>query len=100
MRLFVAIDLPWTLRERLASLSGVGIPGARWVPVENLHLTLRFIGDTPGHRAEDIDHALAALRGRSFSITLAGVGTFGRSGRSTSLWVGVERNPQLDHLQN
>jgi 2'-5' RNA ligase len=100
MRLFVAIDLPWTLRERLASLSGVGIPGARWVPVENLHLTLRFIGETPGHRAEDIDHALAALRGRSFSITLAGVGTFGRSGRSTSLWIGVERNPQLDHLQN
>src|ERR1700719_3357225 len=33
-------------------------------------------------------------------LTLAGVGTFTKGGRSTSLWVGVERNPQLDHLQN
>jgi RNA 2',3'-cyclic 3'-phosphodiesterase len=100
MRLFVALDLPWTLRERLAMLSGTGIPGARWVPPENMHLTLRFIGETPGHRAEDIDHALAALRARCFAVTLSGVGTFAKGGRSTSLWVGVERNPQLEHLQN
>jgi 2'-5' RNA ligase len=100
MRLFVALDLPWPLRERLSMLSGAGIPGARWVPAENMHLTLRFIGETPGHRAEDIDNALAALRARSFAVTLAGVGTFAKGGRSTSLWVGVERNPQLDHLQN
>ena len=46
MRLFVGLDLPWELRERLAMLAG-GIPGARWVPVENYHLTLRFIGETP-----------------------------------------------------
>jgi 2'-5' RNA ligase len=104
MRLFVALDLPWWLRERLSLLSGAGIPGARWVPPENYHLTLRFIGETPSHRAEDIDHALAALRGRGFSLTLAGLGVFARNGpkggRSTTLWVGVERNPQLDHLQS
>jgi 2'-5' RNA ligase len=100
MRLFVALDLPWSLRERLWLLSGAGIPGARWVPAENMHLTLRFIGETPGHRAEDVDEALAALRARSFAVTLAGIGTFGKGGRTTSLWVGVERNPQLDHLQN
>jgi 2'-5' RNA ligase len=100
MRLFVALDLPWPLRERLSMLPGAGIPGARWVPAENMHLTLRFIGETPGYRAEDIDNALAALRARSFAVTLAGVGTFAKGGRSTSLWVGVERNPQLDHLQN
>jgi 2'-5' RNA ligase len=100
MRLFVALDLPWALRERLAMLSGAGIQGARWVPPENMHLTLRFIGEVPGHRAEDIDHALAALRGRRLAVTLAGVGTFAKGGRSTALWVGVERNQQLDHLQN
>ena len=100
MRLFVALDLPWALRERLAMLSAAGIPGARWVPPENMHLTLRFIGEMPGHRAEDIDHALAALRARRFAVTLAGVGTFAKGGRSTSLWVGVERSQQLDHLQS
>ncbi len=47
MRLFVALDLPWPLRQRMAMLSGAGIPGARWVPAENYHITLRFIGETP-----------------------------------------------------
>ncbi len=99
MRLFVALDLPWELRERLDALGGGGIPGARWVPTENLHLTLRFVGEVPPHRAEEIDLALAALRGRAFALTLAGVGTFAKGGRTTSLWAGVERNPQLEHLQ-
>jgi len=100
MRLFVALDLPWRLRERLALMAGSGIPGARWVSPENYHLTLRFIGETQAHRAEDIDLALSAIRARGFSLTLGGVGTFTKGGRVTSLWVGVERNPQLDHLQN
>ncbi|HUB50229.1 MAG TPA: RNA 2',3'-cyclic phosphodiesterase [Acetobacteraceae bacterium] len=100
MRLFVALDLPWELRQRVAMLANAGIPGAKWVPPENYHITLRFIGETPGYRAEEIDHALASLKARGFSLTLSGVGTFDRSGRSMSLWVGVERNPQLDHLQN
>lgn len=99
MRLFVALDLPWELRERLSALAGAGIPGARWVPPENYHLTLRFIGETPGHMAHDVDEALSGLRARGFSLTLAGLGTFEKGGRSTELWVGVERNPQLDHLR-
>ncbi len=99
MRLFVAVDLPWTLRQRLASLGGLGIPGARAVPPENLHLTLRFIGEAPRHLAEEIDLALAALKAREFALTLAGVGTFAKGGRATALWVGVERNPSLDHLR-
>ncbi len=98
MRLFVGLDLPWELKQRLGLLAG-GIPGARWVPPVNFHLTLRFIGEVPAHRAEEIDLALAALRGRGFELTLAGIGTFAKGGRDTQLWVGAERNPALDHLQ-
>ncbi len=99
MRLFVGLDLPWPLRERIALLAG-GIPGARWVPPENYHITLRFIGEVAAHQAEEIDHVLAALRARRFMLTLGGVGTFSRAGRETSLWLGVERSQQLDLLQS
>ncbi len=99
MRLFVALDLPWALKQRLRMLAG-GVPGARWVPPENYHLTLRFIGETPKHRAEEIDEALLALRARPFTLCLSGIGTFDKGGRAVSLWAGVERNPALDHLQN
>lgn len=98
MRLFVGLDLPWPLKERLATLGG-GIPGARWVSTENYHLTLRFIGETPGYVAEEIGLALASLKARGFNLTLAGVGTFARGGKATALWVGVERNPELEHLR-
>ena len=54
MRLFVALDLPPALRQRLATLTG-GLSGARWVPPENYHVTLRFIGEAPAWRAEEID---------------------------------------------
>ena len=99
MRLFVGLDLPWEVRERLDNLSGA-IPGARWIPSENFHITLRFIGEVPRHLAEEIDHSLAALRGRGFGLVLTGIGTFAKGGREVSLWAGVERNPALDHLQS
>ncbi len=98
MRLFVGLELPWSVRERLSFLSG-GIPGARWLPPENYHITLRFIGEVPAHQAEEIDLALGALRARSFTLSLTGVGTFEKAGRPVALWVGVERNPHLDLLQ-
>jgi 2'-5' RNA ligase len=100
MRLFVALDMPWSVREQLAALSGSGIPGARWVPPENYHLTLRFIGDVPGHVARDIDDALLGLRPRAFSLVLTGMGTFAKGGVSSELWAGVERTQALDHLRN
>lgn len=98
MRLFVALALPGHLKRELAVLSG-GIPGARWVAPENYHLTLRFIGEQPAHRAAEIDDTLALLRGRGFSLVLYGLGTFEKAGRSTALWVGAERNEALERLR-
>lgn len=99
MRLFVALDLPWEVKEELADLS-CNIPGARWVPTENFHLTLRFIGEANRLQAEEIDLALATLRGRSFSFSLSGLGWFEKNGRASMLWAGVERNAELARLQS
>ncbi|MGD1880464.1 MAG: RNA 2',3'-cyclic phosphodiesterase [Kiloniellaceae bacterium] len=98
MRLFVALSLPDTVRERLCGLCS-GLPGARWVAPESLHLTLRFIGEVDGGVAEDIDAALSGIHCPRFSLTLAGVGDFGDGRRLRSVWVGVEANEVLERLQ-
>jgi 2'-5' RNA ligase len=98
MRLFVALDLPWDVQETLSDLAG-GLMGARWVPSENYHLTLRFIGELSRHEAEDIDLALMGLRARGFSLALSGVGVFEKAGRPVNLYAGVERSAGLDHLR-
>ena len=98
MRLFVALALPADLRSRLCALSS-GLPGARWVDAENLHLTLRFIGEVDGHGAEDVDAALSGVQGKRFSVTISGVGQFGDERRLRALWAGVEANEPLERLQ-
>ena len=99
VRLFVALDLPFEVRERLRLMTGAKLPGARWVPPENMHLTLRFVGEVDHGRADDIDAALGTIAARGFSLTLEGVGTFQSGRRVHALWAGVERNPALEHLR-
>lgn len=80
VRLFVALPLPAMLRQSLALLAG-GIPGAKWTPVENFHLTLKFIGEVEEHVADDIVAALDGVHADAFDVALKGVGTFdGRRG--------------------
>jgi RNA 2',3'-cyclic 3'-phosphodiesterase len=98
MRLFVAIALPEDLRERLAALQH-GLPGARWVAPENLHLTLRFIGEADRRQTQDLDAALAAIRVPRFSLSLAGLGHFGSERKLRSLWVGLDPCEALNRLQ-
>lgn len=98
LRLFVALALPALVKTQLAALAG-GIPGARWVPPENYHLTLRFIGEIEAWRAEEVDAALAAIRAPRFELALAGIGTFEKGGRIQSLYVPAEPSEALARLQ-
>jgi 2'-5' RNA ligase len=99
VRLFVGLALPAELRERLRLLVAHRFGGAKWVPPENYHLTLRFIGEVDNGRADDIDASLSGISARGFDLTLAGVGAFESHGRANALWVGVEKNPALEHLR-
>jgi 2'-5' RNA ligase len=96
-RLFVAIPLPATVRARLLDLMG-GVAGARWLEDEQLHLTLRFIGEVDRHLARDIDAALSSVHHPGFSIALNGLGAFERRGEPVILWAAVEPHEPLRAL--
>lgn len=93
IRLFVALELPVPVRDRLLAAMG-GVAGARWQTDAQLHLTLRFIGEVDRHQASDIVAALGSVHIVPFSLTLGDVGTFDRRGRIDTLWVGV--TPQAE----
>lgn len=97
MRLFIALSLPGDVAQDLLLLQG-GVPGARWQSREQLHLTLRFVGEADGRQAADIDDVLAAISAPGFTMMLHSVGTFG--GREPrEIWAGIRPNAGLMHLQ-
>lgn len=98
-RLFVAADLPEETREKLAEIS-FGIPGADWVPSEQYHLTLRFLGERDESTFETIREGLGSLVSPSFYLTLRGIGHFPLRGEPETLWAGTAKNEELVRLRN
>lgn len=96
-RLFTALEIPRDAALSLSLLRG-GLPGARWIDVENYHMTLRFIGDIEGHLADEIASALDRVRRPAFQLALSGVGAFG-SRKPHAVWAGAEPSPDLNALQ-
>lgn len=98
LRLFAALELPDEIADGLLPLMR-GVPGAKWRPRENLHLTLRFFGEAPENVADDLDAALEeiALATAPFDVQLKGVGFFGKE-EPHALWAGVAPNPALKAL--
>ncbi|MEO0393173.1 MAG: RNA 2',3'-cyclic phosphodiesterase [Pseudomonadota bacterium] len=99
IRLFVGIALAEDVTQRLVTLQH-GVPEARWIEPQNLHLTLRFIGPAEEPQAQDIHDALDQISAAVFPITWQGMGYFAAGKRPRSLWVGVADNPALDYLQS
>jgi len=96
-RLFVAVRPPPLVRDRLADTME-GVPGARWQDDEQLHLTIRFIGDVDRPQAEDVAAVLAAVTAPAPIVALAGVGRFEKRGRADTLWAGVAPTDALAAL--
>ena len=97
MRLFVALSIPDVVARSLMLLEG-GVPGARWQAREQLHLTLRFVGEVDGRDARALEDALAGIDAPAFEMQLHGVGQFGNK-QPHSLWAAARRNDLLEHLQ-
>jgi len=95
-RLFVAIRPPEAVRDRLIDAMEDS-PELRWVGDEQLHLTLRFIGEVERPLADDIALALTRIRSDRFELRVTGVGIFERRSGGT-LWAGIEPKQPLAAL--
>ncbi|MGF1606074.1 MAG: RNA 2',3'-cyclic phosphodiesterase [Rhodothalassiaceae bacterium] len=96
-RLFVGLELPDRIKGHLIALMG-GLEGVRWQTEDQLHLTLRFIGEVDRAKAEDIRSALGLVSGEPFDVKLEGVGYFGPDRSPRLLWAGVADPAPLKHL--
>ena len=98
-RLFIALPLPDWLRDELQGLAEP-LQGVTWTRTPQLHLTLRFIGDTPADRILRIEESQAANRVESFLLPIEGVGVFPPKGPPKVVWVGVgSGHPHLFQLR-
>jgi 2'-5' RNA ligase len=97
MRLFTALTIPDDVAGQLMLLQG-GVPGARWQSREQLHLTLRFIGEVDGSETRALEDALAAIDAPAFDLQLHSVGQFGKK-QPHALWAAARKHELLEHLQ-
>ena len=96
-RLFTALEVPGDVGMTLSMLRG-GLPGARWIDVENYHITLSFIGDIDDGLARDVAEALDRVRRPGVDVTIDGVDAFGGA-RPKSVYARVLPTPPLMELQ-
>jgi RNA 2',3'-cyclic 3'-phosphodiesterase len=92
MRLFVALDIDESIRERIARFAeGVSpfAPDARWAKPESLHVTLKFIGEQPDAALAAIKQALATVSGTAIEIPFRGYGFFPTAKSARVFWVGM-----------
>ena len=97
IRLFAALSIPEEIGTALQARQR-GIEGARWRPLEALHVTLRFFGELREDVARDLDTELLAVKGRPFELELACAGAFADGGEIDAVWAGVGETPALTRL--
>jgi 2'-5' RNA ligase len=100
-RTFVAIFPPPGVQEALlrAARGLLAEDSVRWTRPANVHLTLKFLGETPEENLEDIHAALGAVAGRhgAFRVRPSGLGAFPSARRGRTIWAGVDEGS--DSLQ-
>ena len=94
-RLFVGLELPSSCKTALLALDP-HLSGLRWLPEEQLHLTLSFLGDVEASAEDRLRKALREVRVPPFFLPLRGVGVFNSRGRPSVAWAGVGKgHPHL-----
>jgi len=103
MRTFIAVDLNADIKNKIKRIIREldnGTRSVRWVGIEGIHLTLKFLGDTTIDRAAQVGAALAEVGQNvsSFPLRIAGTGAFPPGSRPRVLWVGIDPSKDLRDL--
>lgn len=98
MRLFIAIPLSAKIKTALQNIQQTLPKGVRKQPVEQMHITLRFLGETPQAIAQKVESYLDEIRADAFTLRTNGVGIFPQKGKPKIIWVDVEKNETLMNL--
>ena len=103
IRIFIAVEIPKTVKESIAKLQaelGEVVEGIKWVGAEQIHLTLKFLGNIRPDRVDAVKAAIdeAASRSTPFTLTASGVGAFPSTARARVIWVGLGDDPGLTAL--
>jgi RNA 2',3'-cyclic 3'-phosphodiesterase len=104
MRTFIALNLPSRERQRIHRAARVlreeDLP-VGWVEADNLHITLKFLGEIRPERVADVEAAMARIGSATspFTLTLAGFGAFPTVRRPRVIWMGAEATPELRCLK-
>lgn len=99
IRLFAGIEFPEHIKDQLYSLRG-GVPGATWTEKDNLHITLRFIGNVDEHDANDLHDGFMQIQAPAFNLQMTQVGFFATGSQMRHLWTGVNYYQPLDFLHD
>lgn len=98
IRLFTAIPIPADIRYTLHAM-GQSLPGAKAVAEEQIHITLRFIGEVEGSIYKDIQESLRTIETPPFRVCIQGVGHFPPRGKPRVLWAGLQPTDELIRLK-
>jgi 2'-5' RNA ligase len=106
LRAFIAVDLSPEILAKLERITTdlrreIGDEAVRWVPSENIHLTLKFLGDVSLNNLTLLTDALRAeVAGhKRFGMSVGGLGAFPKASNARVIWVGVEAPDALVHIQ-
>ncbi len=106
LRTFIAVDIPPGIQQAIQQhvdylRKAIGDP-VRWVPVQNIHLTLKFLGDVSPSNVDVLTQMLRAEADScpSFDISVGGLGSFPNSKRPRVLFIGTHAPAGLEALQH
>lgn len=107
LRAFIAVEIPsgihQAIEKKTASIRGaLNASLVRWVPAENIHLTLKFLGDVSPASLEMLKQMLCAevSQHRAFELGFGGLGAFPNPKRPRVIWIGIEAPAGLEALQH